>query len=65
MLELTGGPDTFSGGLIGSIADVAVRHGVPRDEADAWKADLLARASGGEYFFSLTRYLFVATRPAG
>jgi hypothetical protein len=25
--------------------------------------DLLARASGGEYFFSLTRYLFVATRP--
>jgi len=63
LLELTGGPETFGGGLIGSIADVAARHGVPRDEADAWKADLLARASGGEYFFSLTRYLFVATRP--
>jgi len=66
VLELTGGPDTFSGGLIVSIADVAARHGVPRDEADAWKADLLARAAhaeGGEYFFSLTRYLFVATRP--
>jgi SAM-dependent methyltransferase len=65
LLELSGGPDTFGGGLISSIADVAVRHGVPRGEADAWKADLLARASGGEYFFSLTRYLFVATRPGG
>jgi SAM-dependent methyltransferase len=65
LLELTGGAETFGGGLIGSIADVAARHGVPRDEADAWKADLEARASGGEYFFSLSRYLFVATRPGG
>jgi SAM-dependent methyltransferase len=65
LLELSGGPDTFGGGLIGSIADVAARHGVPRAEVDAWKADLLERASGGEYFFSLTRYLFVATRPGG
>jgi arsenite methyltransferase len=65
LLELSGGPDTFGGGLIGSIADVAARHGVPRAEADAWKADLLERASGGEYFFSLSRYLFVATRPGG
>jgi len=42
-----------------------VRHGLAREEADAWKADLLARAAGGEYFFSLTRHLFVAVRPAG
>jgi arsenite methyltransferase len=68
VLELGGGTDSFSGGLIVPTADLAVRHGVPRDEADAWKADLLARAAhvdGREYFFSLTRYLFVATRPAG
>lgn len=65
LLELSGGPDTFGGGLIQSIADVATRHGVLRAEADAWKADLLERVSGGEYFFSLTRYLFVATRPGG
>jgi SAM-dependent methyltransferase len=64
VLELDGSSGTFSGGLIGPTADLAVRYGVPRDEADAWKADLLARAGGGEYFFSLTRYLFVATRPA-
>ena len=65
VLELSGGPDTFSGGLIERTADLAVRYGVAPTEAEAWKADLLARASGGEYFFSLTRYLFVATRPAG
>lgn len=65
VLELGGGPGSFSGGLIAPTADLAVRHGVPREEAEAWKADLLARANGGEYFFSLTRYLFVATRPGG
>jgi arsenite methyltransferase len=63
LLELSGEPGSFSGGLIAPIADLAVRYGVPREDAEAWKTDLLARASGGEYFFSLTRYLFVATRP--
>ena len=63
VLELSGSPGTFSGGLIGPTADLAVRYGVPREEAEAWRTDLLARAAGGEYFFSLTRYLFVATRP--
>ena len=65
VLELGGGPDTFSGGLIEPTANLAIRYGIPRDEAEGWKADLLARARGGEYFFSLTRYLFVATRPGG
>jgi SAM-dependent methyltransferase len=63
VLELGGGPGTFSGGLIEPTAGLAVRYGVPPDDAETWKADLRARASGGEYFFSLTRYLFVATRP--
>jgi SAM-dependent methyltransferase len=65
VLELSGDAGTFSGGLIATIGDLAARHGVPRAEAEAWKADLLARANGSEYFFSLTRYLFVATRPRG
>jgi SAM-dependent methyltransferase len=66
LLELGGGAGTFSGGLIAPTADLAVRHGIPRAEAEAWKADLLARAEPGghgEYFFSLSRFLFVATRP--
>jgi arsenite methyltransferase len=66
LLELGGGAGTFSGGLIAPTADLAVRHGLPREEVEAWKADLLARtdpAGRGEYFFSLSRFLFVATRP--
>jgi arsenite methyltransferase len=63
VLELAGGPGTFSGGLITPTADLAIRHGVPPEEVEAWKVDLVARAGGGEYFFSLTRYLFVAIRP--
>jgi ubiquinone/menaquinone biosynthesis C-methylase UbiE len=62
VLELTGGPGTFSGGLIEPTANLAIRYGIARADAEAWKADLLARTAGGEYFFSLTRYLFVATR---
>jgi SAM-dependent methyltransferase len=67
VLELDGGPGSFSGGLIAPTAELAVRHGLPGEDAEGWKADLLARARGGagEYFFSLTRYLFVATRPGG
>jgi SAM-dependent methyltransferase len=67
LLELGGGPGSFSGGLIVPTADLAVRHGMPREEAENWKGDLLARAradEGGEYFFSLTRFLFVASKPA-
>ena len=66
LLELGGGAGTFSGGLIAPTADLAVRHGLPREEVEAWKADLLARtdpAGRGEYFFSLSRFLFMATRP--
>jgi hypothetical protein len=42
-----------------------VRHGVSRADADAWRTDLQARASRGDYFFSLTRFLFVAGRSPG
>ena len=66
LLELSGEAGTFSGGLIAPTADLAVRHGLPPEEVEAWKADLLARtdpARRGQYFFSLARFLFVATRP--
>jgi SAM-dependent methyltransferase len=54
-------PDTYSAGLIGVIhAFVAGRRGVTAAEADAWAEDLAAQGPG--YFFSLNRYLFVATR---
>ena len=64
LLELDYARDSFSGDLIPVMADLAVRHGVPRQEAEAWKADLLGRTAPGQYFFSVNRYLFRATKPA-
>ena len=52
--------DTFSAGLLELVAAfVPGRRGVDADEADAWARDL--RAMGAHYFFSLTRYLFLAS----
>jgi SAM-dependent methyltransferase len=56
-------PDSFSGGTIASTREIAITRGVPRDEALAWEADLRGRTGEGEYFFSVNRFLFVATRP--
>ena len=38
------------------------RHGVSPEEADAWRDDQLSLAAAGEFFFSLNRYIFVATK---
>ena len=58
-------PDTFSltNGQI--MADFAVaRQKVTRGEAEAWIDDLSQLGREGRYFFSLNRYLFLATRAA-
>jgi arsenite methyltransferase len=52
--------DTYSAGLIGFITGfVAGRQGITEDEARAWADDLAAQ--GDDYFFSINRYVFVAT----
>ena len=54
--------DTFSAGMLDVVAAfVAGRRGVDAAQATGWARDL--HAMGARYFFSLTRYLFVA-RPA-
>lgn len=63
ILNLRYDPASFSGGIIGATKQLAVRHGVPAAAAEAWAADLTSRAEAGRYFFSLTRFLFVATKP--
>jgi SAM-dependent methyltransferase len=51
----------YSTRAIGLIAGYVPGHqGVTRAEADAWAEDL--RSMGDDYFFSLCRYLFAATR---
>lgn len=63
LLNLRCDPESFSVGIIGATKGLAVRHGLPRAEADAWEADLRSRTADGQYFFSLNRFLFVATKP--
>jgi len=61
MLNVGYQPETFSAGLLEMIAGfVGGRGEVSVEEAAAWAQDL--RALGENYFFSLNRYLFVATR---
>lgn len=55
-------PNTYSNRAIDLIATfVTGRNGISRDEADAWARELRQSGERGEYFFSLNRYLFVAT----
>jgi arsenite methyltransferase len=62
LLDLRGAPGSFSRDMIGLTRAAAVRHGVPREEAEAWEADLRARTGDGDWFFSVNRYCFVAIR---
>jgi arsenite methyltransferase len=56
-------PDTYSVANGEIMADFAVaRGGLTREEANAWLADLDQLGRDGRYFFSLNRYLFLATR---
>jgi ubiquinone/menaquinone biosynthesis C-methylase UbiE len=59
-----GDPETYSFRAIPLIAAFVVgRRGITQQEADAWVADLQVTAERGAYFFSLNRYLFVASKP--
>ncbi|MCP4007493.1 MAG: methyltransferase domain-containing protein [bacterium] len=54
---------TYSYGITRAIAAfVAGRAGVSEEEVEAWKQELRELGAAGEYFFSLNRYLFVATK---
>jgi ubiquinone/menaquinone biosynthesis C-methylase UbiE len=56
-------PATYSAGLLEIVAGfVAGRDGLTAEVAEAWAAEL--RSLGPDAFFSLNRYLFLATRPA-
>lgn len=58
-------PEPYATGLARLIATfVPGRRGVTVEDAAAWLADLEATNSGGRYFFSLTAFLFLATKPA-
>jgi SAM-dependent methyltransferase len=54
---------TYSPGMIDVVARfVAGRNGITEAEAAGWAEDVRSQAARGEYFFSLSRYLFLADR---
>jgi SAM-dependent methyltransferase len=57
--------NTYSYGLIGLIKSfVPGRHGINGHEAETWAEELRRAGEADGYFFSLTRYLFLAVKPA-
>jgi hypothetical protein len=38
------------------------RHGITREETDAWAKELQEMADSGAYFFCLNRFLFLAEK---
>jgi arsenite methyltransferase len=63
LLNTSYSESSFSAGLIGFItAFVPGRRGVSADELAAWADDLAGPGRG--YFFSLNRYLFIASKQA-
>ncbi len=52
-------PDSFSGSRIESLPRVAIANGIAPEDAERWAMDLRSRTGEGEYFFSVTRHLFV------
>ena len=53
------GEVTYSTSLIATISAFVTSHGITEDEAREWADDLAAQ--GEDYFFSINRYVFVAT----
>jgi hypothetical protein len=64
MFNPTYDENAISGGLIGIMsAFVPGRQGVSEDEVKLWASDLRSLGDRGDYFFSLTQFLFLVSRP--
>ena len=64
MVNLHPDDTTYSGSLIDVVARfVSRKAGIPEDVAQAWADDVRGQDLHGRYFFSLSRFLFLAERP--
>ena len=62
-LDVTYKPENYSFYMTKTIRGfVRGRHGITREEADAWSKDLQELANSGAYFFCLNRFLFLAEK---
>ena len=63
VLNVEATDQTYSPAMVDVVARfVANRGGITEEEATRWAEDVRGQAARGEYFFSLSRYLFVAER---
>jgi arsenite methyltransferase len=64
MVNLHPDDTTYSGSLIDVVARfVSRKAGIPEKVAQAWADDVRGQDLHGRYFFSLSRFLFLAERP--
>ena len=64
MVNLHPDDTTYSGSLIDVVARfVSRKAAIPEDVAQAWADDVRRQDLEGRYFFSLSRFLFLAERP--
>jgi hypothetical protein len=61
LINLRYDPQTYSHSVISLLARFASKP-LGEQTARAWADDVRAHGERGEYFFSLNRYLFLATR---
>lgn len=54
--------DSYAAGIMRSIRDYVLKRGLEAAEVEAWWADQQALIARGEFFFSLNRYVFLASR---
>ncbi len=62
IIETRYDPDSFSVGIIASIRNAALEHGVSAEEVARWEEDLRSRTSEGQWFFCLNRFVFTAKK---
>lgn len=57
-------PETYSNRIIDLIVSFVVgRKNISKDEAESWAYELRSCGEKGQYFFSLNRYFFLASKP--
>lgn len=57
--------NTYSHGAIDFIASyVSGKNGVTSEKTKTWANELRAKGQAGDYFFSISRYIFVVSKPA-
>ena len=62
-LNTDAGPSAYSASLLPLVAQFVSTHGTSEHDVQAWMEDIKSLQAAGQYFFSITKFCFSATRP--